>query len=625
MFGTFLSLLTWIFSCGLGFLALLEEDKTARLVLLIVSGLLGSFSAYRYVKGVFPIWLRLSSPPLHLPFYPILGSGVLMAGVLLTWQALTLRDPGEDWPVLRFWCAGAAAGAYLAAAYPFWVFSYTRTKEKREIAKRTTGSLTDASQLKRQDFFKTGALFLGVKNNRAVFLPQFNASMITYGGTGSGKTTTAVVPNLLHWPGSIFCIDPTGELSSQTAAYRRSLGQEVVILNPTGVLNLPNTSYNPLSPLIEAHETTKDPKSPHSARFKLVDKCQAFCMVLLPEPNASDGDKNKQFRDEARTLILLGLLQLVVNDPKYCNLVKLRELVADENKINRVLSIAFDPRCKSILNGVFFSTALAVSRLLLQSERYFYTLADEALKVYHAYGHLGRSLSEESSLRMASLIQKPTTIYLIFPPTPSEVEAYRPWIQLIIGNALDVMPLYGSNEPGKQTLFLLEEFGNIGKVPGIDAALQQYRKFGFRAWLILQNRHQLTINYGQTTAKSMLSACATVQVLTVDVEHAEELSKEIGKEGFTGNGTSGGGGSGLNTGSNSVQERPVLEANQILELNGKNKSLLIARDTLTPSVITILDKCPYWRVDKWADKVAPNPLERRTPPAVPASQRIRIT
>ena len=52
---------------------------------------------------------------------------------------------------------------------------------------------------------------------------------------------------------SIVVIDPKGELAAVTAAYRRTVG-DVVMLNPFNVLGLGSAGFNPLAML--------DPKSP---------------------------------------------------------------------------------------------------------------------------------------------------------------------------------------------------------------------------------------------------------------------------------------------------------------------------------------------------------------------------
>jgi type IV secretory pathway TraG/TraD family ATPase VirD4 len=191
-----------------------------------------------------------------------------------------------------------------------------------------------------------------------------------------------------------------------------------------------------------------------------------------------------------------------------------------------------------------------------------------ALEVYSRHGHMALSVAGTATFRIRSLVQRPTTIYLIPPREAAQREAYRPWMQLIISSALAALVQHGTNEPGKQILFMLEEFGNIGKIPNMDKVLNLYRAYGLRAWLILQHRSQIYATYKKEDAESIEDACATIQVLTLNHEHAKILSEKIGTVGITKGGVSGGGG-GSHTGTRAVnyEKRPLLEPAEIEELS----------------------------------------------------------
>ncbi len=59
---------------------------------------------------------------------------------------------------------------------------------------------------------------------------------ITIATSRSGKGRSAVIPNLLTWPGSALVIDPKGENAAVTARARRQLGQKVHIVDPFKLL-----------------------------------------------------------------------------------------------------------------------------------------------------------------------------------------------------------------------------------------------------------------------------------------------------------------------------------------------------------------------------------------------------
>src|SRR5262249_19831800 len=69
---------------------------------------------------------------------------------------------------------------------------------------------------------------------------------LTYGGdghlmtvapTGAGKGVGLIIPALLTHPGSVIVTDIKGENYQVTARYRRALGQQVVVLDPFGLVS----------------------------------------------------------------------------------------------------------------------------------------------------------------------------------------------------------------------------------------------------------------------------------------------------------------------------------------------------------------------------------------------------
>ncbi|MFL5266191.1 MAG: type IV secretory system conjugative DNA transfer family protein, partial [Stellaceae bacterium] len=74
--------------------------------------------------------------------------------------------------------------------------------------------------------YVTGGHAVGVDDDRHV---------CTFAGSRSGKGRAAIVPNMLHYPGSVLATDPKGELATMTARRRVEMGQKVYVLDPFGV------------------------------------------------------------------------------------------------------------------------------------------------------------------------------------------------------------------------------------------------------------------------------------------------------------------------------------------------------------------------------------------------------
>ncbi len=64
---------------------------------------------------------------------------------------------------------------------------------------------------------------------------QGDGHLVTIAPTRSGKGISAIIPNLLTYPGSVIVTDPKGENFAVTARRRQELGTQVVVFDPFGV------------------------------------------------------------------------------------------------------------------------------------------------------------------------------------------------------------------------------------------------------------------------------------------------------------------------------------------------------------------------------------------------------
>ena len=86
--------------------------------------------------------------------------------------------------------------------------------------------------------------------------------MVTIAGSRTGKGTSAIIPNLICYGGSVVCIDPKGECANITSLHRSvgtstgaGLGQAVHVFDPFGVTKVPDelrTTFNPVALLDRA-------------------------------------------------------------------------------------------------------------------------------------------------------------------------------------------------------------------------------------------------------------------------------------------------------------------------------------------------------------------------------------
>lgn len=74
--------------------------------------------------------------------------------------------------------------------------------------------------------------------------------MMTIAGSRAGKGRACILPNMLHYPGSVLATDTKGELATITARRRKAMGQDVHVLDPFGVASVPDdfrAGFNPVA------------------------------------------------------------------------------------------------------------------------------------------------------------------------------------------------------------------------------------------------------------------------------------------------------------------------------------------------------------------------------------------
>src|SRR5205085_1351111 len=162
-------------------------------------------------------------------------------------------NAGLGW-LIRFHRRAAAAPALRAGAY---VFSGTflgllvltiaaRPRRQRRMPSMSHGSAHwgSGAALRSTYGFELGRL------DGRLLRYAGDGHVITIAPTRTGKGIGAVIPNLLHYPGSVVVTDPKGENHAVTARRRRELGSCVYALDPFGVVR-GTAAFNPLD-LVDA-------------------------------------------------------------------------------------------------------------------------------------------------------------------------------------------------------------------------------------------------------------------------------------------------------------------------------------------------------------------------------------
>ncbi|WP_020375073.1 VirD4-like conjugal transfer protein, CD1115 family [Sulfobacillus thermosulfidooxidans] len=144
-------------------------------------------------------------------------------------------------------------------------------------------------------------------------------------------------------------------------------------------------------------------------------------------------------------------------------------------------------------------------------------------------------LTSAADFHPADLLQPRTAVFIV---VPDDTSTYYPLAALFVTQILQALAQAAAQNP-HQTLrvpvhLVLDEFGNLPKIPDFDKTLAVARGRGIRITLTLQALSQLDDRYGPEAAKTMRNTCNTWVYLSAnDPETARVVSEKIGQTTIT--------------------------------------------------------------------------------------------
>jgi type IV secretion system protein VirD4 len=134
----------------------------------------------------------------------------------------------------------------------------------------------------------------------------------------------------------------------------------------------------------------------------------------------------------------------------------------------------------------------------------------------------------ESDFSFGDVLDGRTTLYLILPE--SKLETHGPWMGLIVTLLLETVAASATmHERRTRLLFLLEEMGNLGRLPNLGKALSLLPGKGVRCWMIFQSRRQSLDIYGPNIAGLIEEQSSVIQAWSIrGLEDRKAWSARIG-------------------------------------------------------------------------------------------------
>ncbi len=332
----------------------------------------------------------------------------------------------------------------------------------------------------------------------------------------AGKGAGVVIPNALHWPGSLVCVDIKRENWTVTAGYRAACGQACYLFDP----------------LAEDGRTVRwNPFAYVSPDLVLrVNDLQRIAEMLYPDP----GGEGSFWAASARSVFLGIALYLFETPSLPCTIGEvLRQGMAtiDEGFVEHWKRVIegrnahgnpLSPECVRTLRELFDlhnPTASSIRKTFTSRlDLWQNPILDAA------------TAGNDFDLR--ELRKKPMSIYLAV--NPDDLQRLRPVLSLFLQQAigLQTRELPEHNPALKyQVMMLLDEFTALGEIPIIAKAISYLPGYNVRTVLVIQAPAQLREVYGMHNAETMLkSLAARIVFAPKDFPDAKEISDELGNQ-----------------------------------------------------------------------------------------------
>jgi stage V sporulation protein K len=452
--------------------------------------------------------------------------------------------------------------------------------------------------------FQYGDIFLGRPKLiiggmlRPIGIPT-EKHMVTIAGTGSGKSTGALIPNLCLHGGSALVIDPKGELAAITARSRghggggvRGLGQDVFVLDPFHIVpGFSTASYNVFDEMERVAQYDAD---------RPVSYARKIAQALVPSTSSDP------YWDDAPRTFISGLLLYIFQGPKeHHNLVRLRELLmeGDVATFRQIRDAGGDERgdafdallmmMKRCPEGPYYhvivGSANSLSKMSRNQRGSVLTMAMEHTSFLDMPEI--RKISMRSDFLLEDLKQdKHISVYLCLPLNAvSGIESR--WLRMFVLLTVDMMTRV-NKAPETPLLMALDEFPSLGKLDGIETVAPTMRSQGVRLWVIGQDIEQFEKVYPDSWG-TFIGGAEAVQFMGIThpptvAYIAERLGQHVVVERQT---------VGKGQVRENASERPVRDPEQIARMLSKDgKNQIIWRGNKRPMLLKI---CPYYEYMPW--------------------------
>lgn len=323
------------------------------------------------------------------------------------------------------------------------------------------------------------------------------------GPTGSGKSASFFIPALIDLPSdaSVIVTDPKGELFQKTAQNALDQGKRVLVFSPFRDNSM---GYNPLALCRTSTEVRE------LAQILLANGSAAVEAITGTKAGGSEWTN---MATPLLTAFLLFVKDMGPGDNTIANALDL--IISNDLETMKMLIDDTGEETEQQFN-IFMQSA--GSEKTMSSIK---TVLGTGLQMFT--DPMVKRVTEFNEIDPTTLRDQPTHLYVIVPEHKSDYMAplMSPFYTQLLSHLVET----GKGSP---IYFLLDEFANIGTIPGISKSLATVRSRNISISVGIQSINQLKSKYGKES-QSILDNLKTKAFLPgLSHDSAEFASKLIG-------------------------------------------------------------------------------------------------
>jgi type IV secretion system protein VirD4 len=326
----------------------------------------------------------------------------------------------------------------------------------------------------------------------------------TFARSGGGKGVSVVIPTLLSDRRSTVVTDPKRE-NFQTTVWHRThvLKHRVISLAPFAEKS---DCYNPLDMI---DHTSVD----------FIDQTKDLAAALIIRTGK---EVDRHWSDWAERVIqaMIGLVCVISQRPEDRNLIGVRNILASREKYESALNLM--KISGTVAGGVLVHLGESLS--WLQDKELAGVLSTcQRMLAFLDSPQIAAHICT-STFNPKDLLHGRMTIFMSLPSDRliSHSAIQRMWITCFLH------ALAHNKDERKQTLFLLDEVGNMGRLEILEHAVTLYRGMGVRLHFIFQSLGQVKALYGDNAQTFMDNIGTQLYFNILGLETAKQVSERLG-------------------------------------------------------------------------------------------------